>query len=1328
MDNRKKYPFNSTNQHAAQLTSQAIKNGQLQLGQYRSRGRVAKIHVDSAHFEGLKSNPQQTHSGQTAFNLMNWLLDKPRLPGEQHQSFLFSTLNGHKFSGFEFHPQHNIWVDSFRSPHQWRDGEPRSQAQLADALLPSGQWYRHYDTVILASNANDLQVEIVRHWLELTGGSLIIIVDDKEEVSLPIQQLLDELEEIGIDSAPQAAPTEQKSMGMHVTAYQNTSQGIEKTTHTISNLTHYASGLPENTAATVWVYEGVITAPESEILRLHLDTQYHGNDLTFEVDQQAQRSPKHDKFDEIILHEIKAGQKISFKITTTTQGQPPEIRLAWGLPNGQPIQFIPNEVIHHNQSPISDTPSIAASSTTLAAFNPYGFQQSVSLPATSINSLSLTENTLKNSHYFSIIINSSPKNIVLRLDNIELSHRDSWEALATEIESHINQQLAEREQPTVAVHYTNHQLVIECDGMQISQFQLKNQQLYPILVAENPNQLANQFVVGAISGTLPIIDEVASFHLIEVPLFGRVELNQQTGEWQYQPFHHQTFKGHDQFDVIAVMEDGRVSAPMSIQLQAEDAPQLSIPGQRTFSLPDPIYSQPSLRHQPVPDDIQVHRIQLAQTHLLSPNDPYFSLTADRWALLKVDITNPSAVNAPDIVATIFDKQGNQIESIILTGPSRLPTDLDAPPTTPSVDAQNMHRNSYTAPIKGKWIQPDMQIQLKVGGIPITQPYTNPEGIFSPAVMSVTPITTHVTHTNFYREGHGFYSYSPLSWGLEAHTKLPTHQFTLLSYPALTKKTSLFPYIVKDGQGFLDNTTLIHLQYDAPQNIAEPFMSQINCALMHSNYATQRSTLPSEFFYSSIESFPMPGGTYGVIGLATHKFGGGITAPSILWHEVFGHALSQGHTTNADYPYPSESNGKNIAFDQYRQQYTTYYQENQSNEIMPAMYPADYAHYSEQYDAFLAHSDYLTQQAQQFLAKIHDQETDREYQSVYQLVGVLLPLSDGTLHPYSYLSATQTVGHVHVVPQDHSDSIYSLMVTYRTPSGLITESLKVSLRYNEINLNVANKGELVRLDVIKTDNGTETTVFQYKNPESLANRLFIHSDGKSLPEKLQMDNYWRGSKLFWSVSEDNLAVCAKWVENGRLNLQYFSLDPSQPLVDTEATFTPLNHFDLYEENSFASFPQLAVLSDVQLLSDVHINQQIDIGELASSNNTYWATLCLYNEQGEIQEYAPLEPWYLSAQDGILTVKGTIDSTPSLNIAGIKVYIDQHLQDDVEASSIWIQQNHQGTLAENQEFLNYDRPVEFNALISQMAGIKEDAIHTQQNAAQWVEAAQFIPLVA
>ncbi|MBO1915850.1 hypothetical protein J4727_02965 [Providencia rettgeri] len=84
-------------------------------------------------------------------------------------------------------------MSSFNSPHEWIDGETRAQAQLADLLLPSGQWHRHYNIVVLPENANDKQVELVRHWLELTGGSLLIVKNKHKKLSASTQQLIDEI-------------------------------------------------------------------------------------------------------------------------------------------------------------------------------------------------------------------------------------------------------------------------------------------------------------------------------------------------------------------------------------------------------------------------------------------------------------------------------------------------------------------------------------------------------------------------------------------------------------------------------------------------------------------------------------------------------------------------------------------------------------------------------------------------------------------------------------------------------------------------------------------------------------------------------------------------------------------------------------------------------------------------------------------------------------------------------------------------------------------------------------------------------------------------------
>lgn len=163
--------------------------------------------------------------------------------------------------------------------------------------------------------------------------------------------------------------------------------------------------------------------------------------------------------------------------------------------------------------------------------------------------------------------------------------------------------------------------------------------------------------------------------------------------------------------------------------------------------------------------------------------------------------------------------------------------------------------------------------------------------------------------------------------------------------------------------------------------------------------------------------------------------------------------------------------------------------------------------------------------------------------------------------------------------------------------------------------------------------------------------------------------------------------------------------------------------------------LDTVSESLLLSDVHINQSIDISalNLPTQNNTYWAVLMIDDKQGNIQETTPLESWHLSVKQDILTVNGTIDSTPNLNIVGIKIYIDAHLQDDVPAHSIILHQNYHTALAENIELLNYNQPVIFNSIENQpelftsMANNEEIFNHQTKHHSSFSSITSTVPLL-
>lgn len=1200
------------------MDNQQKQQDALQLGLYRNKGRVAVLDANSPWLASLQKNPASSQGAKSSYELFNWLIDKPRVIGETKHHFMLSTLPEESFSGFNFHPQQGLFAEGFNSPHEWREGEPRPQEQIADLLLPSGQWHRHYDTVVLSESANDKQVELVRHYLQLTGGSLLVIRDNRKETSLPIQKLIAELTSVG----------------------QN-----------------------------------------------HIQTP----------------STKH-----------------------------------------------------------------------------RGFQQTITLPPASINSLKLTDELLENTQYFSIIIHDIDGNLLISQHDIALENHTSWGSIAQVIESRVNNEMTAIQQNPITVRYQNNTLNMAGERIVFSQFQLKQpqgEQILPIVVAENPLQRPNQMIIGAINGKLAQHDDIQQYHILEQAKFGDVLIDQQTGEWIYTPYETRLRSNADQFDIVAINPDGHQSEPISIHLQTGEAPQVVIPGKRTFTISDPIYEEPKRRYHPTPKGMQVHGIQLAQTHLQSPNDPYFSLTANRWALLKVDITHPYSASSPDLVAIVSNRKNEILEQIILTGPDKLPTQLTPLLNTTNPLAYRQHTQSFTAPIRGKWVQPGFSIQITTNDQPITTQETSSGGFIFPNVTLDSHITAYIDNHSLYQQGHGIYAYSPLSWGQEAVAILPIKQLTLYSLPATTRNPSVHPYITP----YYDVKSLIHPKYDAPEKISHHLDSQISWAYLNSSQFHHANRADSIYHYTAIQ--PLTASLYyHTLGLAIPHAGGGVHEPTTLWHEIFGHGLGLPHTNieNSTYPYNPATHGPNPAYNQHRQHYVTY----KSSGDIPNFYPTMYANHSyftsEQYDAFLPHSDYFNQQIQQFLGqktrwqpnRIKGKDTedggfagDGFYQRwnesetqwetlthdnftqyyphenidewphqrdvpIYWLRGQFAT-NEGIPHPYNTLMVDRTIGNL---PADYHnletgtgrayypDHSHAVVVTYATPNGLITEKFQVKVHENDISLNIADKGELVKFALYQLNPRKELgqEIAQYTNPSSLANRVFANSHIYELPDTLILDDYWQGNALFWASTEENVAdfstgkintqkitplsaLKATWVANGKLHQHYFSLsDPfgQKDSVYTSQSFTPINHLDKQIETS-QEIESIAAQAEQPLIADTNIHQKIDITNLSLPDGEYryWVTLRMVDNNGEQQERAPLEDWYFSCEEMTLTVRGTIDSTPELECTDIVIHVDQHLQDSTQAREVWLVQDKSAHLMEDKTFLNYDRPVAFNALANQ-----------------------------
>ena len=1529
MDNRTKTQI---------LTKQDITSPQVQTGLYQKRGRIAVIQKNAEFINALSEAPQQSTQNQSVFELLNWLIDKPRISGEKYTHFLLNTAKPSDFPGKNIHPDHGLFVDSFNSPHQWEDGDSQAAEQIADTLLPSGQWHRHYDLVILSANANDKQVELIRHWLELTGGSLIILTEQDTKPSIHIQQLIDDLQtnkpSEKIPSELPKTPTINIQSGLQVTVYNADKQLIHS--ESIPHLHHFKTTLPELSGLHTWSYDGFIEVPQDGTIYFQVALENLTHKMTVELNGEK-FIPKTEDNGYFELHNLNAGKKYPLKITTNSEGTPPQFRFGWRFPKTESMVLIPEIAFSHKSLSIPPTTTENSPKQTLSSqiditnqsFIPHGYQQVISLPSQTINSLTLTPEMITRAEYFSITIKGNRQQIVLKLDDIQLAHHNSWDSLALDIERQINERLVERSLPPIHINYSNNALILHSKSLIFTQFQLKQrhqvpytniakpittetknnhtvhaisfrleqlnmlthfslvfnetsskrikierelfrhsnqpfsspeqfaahlehylhtkvqdnslsvtwdnekeqlkiidphhrklgklnfgyqEQILPFVVVENPKAIPHSLTIGAITGTLPNHQDILEYQLIEAPQHGAVVINQLTGEWRYQPNNHQPFNGNEQFDFVAKMKDGNQSAPMSIHIQSESPPITSIPGKRTFFIPDPIYHQPNKRHLPVPSDMQVQQIQLAQTHLQSPDAPYFNLTANRWALLKVDITSLSAANAPDLTAIVIDKHGKELGRVNLTGPDKLPKRQPEIANTPSINAAQLHRNSYTAPLKGQWMQPGARIKIRADTTPITLPYTDDDGYIALNIHHDNQITTRVTNSTLYQQGHGEYAYSPMSWGMEAAAKLPVNQFTLYSYPAISQSPYLQPYL----ENYHNHSALFMPKYDQIDPFIDVKNQQIGWSYLDSQISNTTNSYNEELFYSAVQP---NNASMSILGLASPNYGGGIPYPDILWHEIYGHGLGLPHTTSKTYPYDAKSNGPHLAYDQQKQRYTTFRYQSENGEIKeikPSLYPFAGQQGKIPNDAFVPYSDYYIWKAQQNLAKkirwqpneqpgqdIEDNhfagegfyqcwsQTDKrwitlnqtnftQYYSrekqhqlahqrdvpVYWLKGQFLPLPNGELHPYSDLKITRTIGNL---PADYYNldtgkgrpysyySPFALKITYSTQSGLLTETLQIGEYHHKMSLNVADKGELVKIEVVKINQQKQIdqVIYQYSNPDALANRVFGRNDENTQISQLQLDNYWHGNKLFWSATDKKLidfstgninldqlneksAICAKWVEDGQLRQQYFQLNNSfkhHGNIETTQPFFAINHLDIHENKRITSMTHLDTVSESLLLSDVHIKQSIDISalNLPTQNNTYWAVLMIYDKQRNIQETTPLESWHLSVKQDILTVNGTIDSTPNLNIVGIKIYIDAHLQDDVPAHSIILHQNYHTALAENIELLNYNQPVIFNSIENQpelftsMANNEEIFNHQTKHHSSFSSITSTVPLL-
>ncbi len=453
---------------------------------------------------------------------------------------------------------------------------------------------------------------------------------------------------------------------------------------------------------------------------------------------------------------------------------------------------------------------------------------------------------------------------------------------------------------SVAWDGTNNQLVFtDSKNRPITFAALTDQSAYvPLIRLAGPstggNGAASKAVLGGISGRVLAEDANAdslTYTLLQRPQFGTVTLDAATGQYFYQPTAGGPFQGFDQFAVSISDGKGGTSGPVSVRITSDDAPAVSIPIEKTFTVPDPVYTEPAARPEvPKPADFVYRDVFIAQTHVQRPNDPYLQVTANRSALIKFNATSASGAAAPDFVVTVTDRNGNSLGSLRLTGPANLPTAVNLPSMANYGQGSQSNDDSYVAPLPGAWVQPGITIAITAAGDPT--PITS----FQPRVGPDVPLTFYFFNFAMYGLNDGAYMSAINNWGQQALAHLPIASMRIVEFPYINvasfgkEQSGVWGTYTGDNSG---------LPGSDPLPWGGGFQGIIGYAIhMAGQYPGNSNNLGS---LSYVAANPEP---YG--GLGGGRIGGGGPSPGIFWHELAGHGMGRGHAaSDSNYPY----NGK-----------------------------------------------------------------------------------------------------------------------------------------------------------------------------------------------------------------------------------------------------------------------------------------------------------------------------------------------------------------------------------------------------------------------------------
>lgn len=281
-----------------------------------------------------------------------------------------------------------------------------------------------------------------------------------------------------------------------------------------------------------------------------------------------------------------------------------------------------------------------------------------------------------------------------------------------------------------------------------------------------------------------------------------------------------------------------------------------------------------------PDDLHIEAVYLAQTHVMKPDQPYFRLTGNRAALLKVHVVSASGAAAPPVQALVRSKG----ETVMLTlqGPATLPKTL---PSEPGVVRHTLE-DSFTALIPARLVRPGLSVEVRAGA----QSVRHEPAVGAPTVVKMKMFDIHY----FGRKGNDY----PEGIFQELEAKWPVAAFELervrnINFPELViphrasvenppvKVASPEAYLAKTGKKF-----------DGEQAAALQWVGALSRAGGNQDVA---------MCYVTIMGVPAGGQAGGYNGVGSPSVG-------IMNHEL-GHAFSLPHIgEQKDYPYRGALHG------------------------------------------------------------------------------------------------------------------------------------------------------------------------------------------------------------------------------------------------------------------------------------------------------------------------------------------------------------------------------------------------------------------------------------